>query len=1092
MDRSPQRPLILTAREKRVRQKFNSDIELQAYEKRLKDIEKKIRQLVKRAFEIFDENRSVSSPPTVARTVKPDIRTKPSNLSQDELSINEETSIHQKDTEPTKKDNDTSSSSNQQRQSDVVTSDASDLECRVRAYREQLKAKKLELERLKQRKNKEILRRQEDELKKQIESYDHEIQTLRLQPVQQEQTVPVPSSSSSSSIQRSKSNEKKNLSHNNEDKEVDLRLLQTPRDERDTQHDALSIPIDLKQDYDSRRTSIESTKAPLDLNTNLPVSSKEEEEESVSSSLSSSSKSSEKPIKLPSPQISKSPFPSPSPSPSESSQTTSSSKQERSKSPSPPPPPPLASSEPIKSISVATENRAKSPTSPAPSESSTSSYSSVPDRIKSPTPPPTSSQPVQSTQERIKSPSPPLSQSIKSTSSLIQERIKSPSLSESSSSSLDKYIKPSVLTEPVRSTSSSESSFSSLDKNIKSSVPPEPIQSTASVQERIKSPSSSSSESSSSSVDKHIKPSEPIKSTSSSIQERIKSPSSSASSSSSIDKHFKSPVPPEPIQSTSSVQERIKSLSLSSSESTSVSIQNHIKSSSPAAPSERIQSISSSTQPHVKSPSPPILESIKSPSIHEQTPIPIIPRQRSHTSSTNNDYDEDFSETSHSQIETSGKIKIDDIDIESIEEDIDVKHSTHDTNHSSTSKSSGDEQSEILVLVKKSANNTPREPDQSNLPNEIFPSSPRLQKIETDDTSHDISEVDDGNQYIEQQKKADILTETLIKVFIEEAIQQGKEIVYRKSQNSFTKEVSEWLSDEDLTDEENNNKQIPNNHDEDVDNVIQTLAIQQEFLEQLDAAANGNHENDELNLDLSHLEDKNPDGSQIDNSARLAIDIPVKPVVPHTCEQVSQLCHEALTILYNYNTDFSDRSSIDRAIPASYFAIDFSSNQNEETENDDIQRSRHAYNQMIFDLCVELLHEMYSPNIRLTKYPEWQKTKLISKRFYRSNKPKTRDEAENFIEKKIFEILNLIPRQIVYSKWRMLIDRRHGHEQFEMVLDEELRRTENSWIDYDDDCIRIKFDISEHIFEQLIQETLVDCIDVINKKLSLSSNITRL
>lgn len=51
----------------------------------------------------------------------------------------------------------------------MVTSDASDLERRVRAYRDQLKAKKNELERLKQRKNKEILRRQEDELKKQIE-----------------------------------------------------------------------------------------------------------------------------------------------------------------------------------------------------------------------------------------------------------------------------------------------------------------------------------------------------------------------------------------------------------------------------------------------------------------------------------------------------------------------------------------------------------------------------------------------------------------------------------------------------------------------------------------------------------------------------------------------------------------------------------------------------------------------------------------------------------------------------------------------------------------------------------------------------------
>lgn len=85
-----------------------------------------------------------------------------------------------------KKDSDTSSISTQQRHSgrktsnflvsylkvnylDIVTSDASDLEQRVNAYREQLKAKKAELERLKQRKNKEILRRQEDELKKQIE-----------------------------------------------------------------------------------------------------------------------------------------------------------------------------------------------------------------------------------------------------------------------------------------------------------------------------------------------------------------------------------------------------------------------------------------------------------------------------------------------------------------------------------------------------------------------------------------------------------------------------------------------------------------------------------------------------------------------------------------------------------------------------------------------------------------------------------------------------------------------------------------------------------------------------------------------------------
>jgi hypothetical protein len=147
---------------------------------------------------------------------------------------------------------------------------------------------------------------------------------------------------------------------------------------------------------------------------------------------------------------------------------------------------------------------------------------------------------------------------------------------------------------------------------------------------------------------------------------------------------------------------------------------------------------------------------------------------------------------------------------------------------------------------------------------------------------------------------------------------------------------------------------------------------------------------------------------------------------------------------------------------------------------------------MIFDLCLELLYEMFSPNVRITNYPEWQKTKLISKRFYRSNKPKTLNEAELFIQTKVLEILNLIPRQITYTKWRMPIGRQNDTEQFEIVLDEELRRTEIQWIDYEDDSIRIKFDIAEYIFEQLVQETLTECFHVINKRLLLSSNSTRL
>jgi hypothetical protein len=135
---------------------------------------------------------------------------------------------------------------------------------------------------------------------------------------------------------------------------------------------------------------------------------------------------------------------------------------------------------------------------------------------------------------------------------------------------------------------------------------------------------------------------------------------------------------------------------------------------------------------------------------------------------------------------------------------------------------------------------------------------------------------------------------------------------------------------------------------------------------------------------------------------------------------------------------------------------------------------------------------MDTENIQAVKYPEWQKAKLTSKRFYRGSKPKNRHDVEEIIKKKILEILDLNSRQVVYSKYRVSNGRRNGAEKFETVLDEEIRRAESQWVNYDDDCIQMKFDIADSIFEQLIQETLIECFHVIDKRYFLSSNSTRL
>ena len=147
---------------------------------------------------------------------------------------------------------------------------------------------------------------------------------------------------------------------------------------------------------------------------------------------------------------------------------------------------------------------------------------------------------------------------------------------------------------------------------------------------------------------------------------------------------------------------------------------------------------------------------------------------------------------------------------------------------------------------------------------------------------------------------------------------------------------------------------------------------------------------------------------------------------------------------------------------------------------------------MVFDLCTELLHEMDTPNVIPAKYSDWQHSKLVSKRFFRGRKPANRREVEQFIQTKVLEVLGLTSRQITYSKWRVSNDQHHNSEKFETVLDQEIRRGESQWITYDDDCIKMKFEIADLILDQLVQESISECLSVTEKRLFPSSNSTRL
>ncbi|CAF1433270.1 unnamed protein product, partial [Adineta steineri] len=188
---------ILTDREKDVRKKFHNETELQEYEKRLKNIENKVRQLAKHAYDVIHDKRNVKPSHTKPKSsnessISEDIHISNKSSTSTSSTIQQKTTNNTSEirTEPIEKESDISTISFEKDESDIVTTDVSDIEHRINTYHAQLKAKKTEIDKLKHKNKKDALRKQEDELKKQLQTYNHEIETLRLQP---EPKISIPS-----------------------------------------------------------------------------------------------------------------------------------------------------------------------------------------------------------------------------------------------------------------------------------------------------------------------------------------------------------------------------------------------------------------------------------------------------------------------------------------------------------------------------------------------------------------------------------------------------------------------------------------------------------------------------------------------------------------------------------------------------------------------------------------------------------------------------------------------------------------------------------------------------------------------------------
>lgn len=255
--------------------------------------------------------------------------------------------------------------------------------------------------------------------------------------------------------------------------------------------------------------------------------------------------------------------------------------------------------------------------------------------------------------------------------------------------------------------------------------------------------------------------------------------------------------------SSSSSEKNIKSLSPQVSKSPSpLSAPESIKSQTPPA-QEPVNSLSSLLQERVQN------------LTKEQGFIPIDENKRSRNSSLNNEYDEDFSDNTHSpRLSPIKPTNNNDIHAESIQEDIEKTPSVHESNRSSSSKSSAEEQSEILVFGKVPSSKKPKSQNEKPMETKL-PINQR--KIETDDTSRDISEDDEGNKYVPNESNVNKLTEILVQAFIDEAIDHGKEIENVK--NSLKKDLSDLMSSEEIPSDDTQKQTMTSREEEEAEYV---------------------------------------------------------------------------------------------------------------------------------------------------------------------------------------------------------------------------------------------------------------------------------
>ncbi|NWV71386.1 CE350 protein, partial [Malurus elegans] len=205
--------------------------------------------------------------------------------------------------------------------------------------------------------------------------------------------------------------------------------------------------------------------------------------------------------------------------------------------------------------------------------------------------------------------------------------------------------------------------------------------------------------------------------------------------------------------------------------------------------------------------------------------------------------------------------------------------------------------------------------------------------------------------------------------------------------------------------------------------------------------------------------------------------VPTKPseealAVPHTAVEVEGMVHAAAEELWKLKEQGHDLQS-----------CSLKTDLNGTLQEQDMDTiNKQVYRKVVFDLTREIFGEIFAEDPNLNQ-PIWMKPCRIASAYFRRVKdPNDLDEIKNFIAAEVLKLFSLRKEPNHKTDWqKMMKFGRKKRDRVDHILVQELHEEEAQWVNYDEDELCVKMQLADGIFEALIRDT-VDVLNQINEK----------